>query len=175
MLVAAAAAVDADGHEELSLGRLATDLGVRPSALYNHVDGIDGLRHDLAVHATENLGRHLRDALVARSGDEAVRAIAVAYRDFAHRHPGQFASTLLPPADAQDRLAAAHARIVELFGSVVESIGFSGERAVHAARMLRSTVHGFVSLESIDALTSPVDRDASFDRMIVLTTSALRT
>ena len=160
-MAAAATAVDSSGHEELSLGRLASDLGVRPSALYNHVDGIDGLPHDLAVHATENLARHLRDSIVARSGYDAVRCIARAYREFAHQHPGQFASTLLPPADAQDELAAAHARIVELFGSVVESIGLAGERGVHASRMLRSTVHGLVSRSTELVSASIASRDTN--------------
>lgn len=173
VMAAAAALVDALGHAELSLGRLAGKLGVRPSALYNHVNGIDGLRHELAVHATENLARHLRDSVVARSGYDAIRSISRAYRGFAHEHPGQFAATLLPPVDAQDQLVAAHGRIVDVFGSVIGSIGLTGERGVHASRMLRSTVHGFVALESIDALTSPVDRDTSFDKLIVFTISAL--
>lgn len=173
VLTAAAAAVDASGHESLSLGGLARDLGVRPSALYNHVAGIDGLRHDLAVHATENLARHLRDSVVARSGTDAVKAIASAYREFAHQHPGQFAASLLPPADAQDQLAAAHGTIVKLFITVINTLGLEGERAVHGARLLRSTVHGFVSLEAIDALTNPVDHGVSFRELITFTIASL--
>jgi AcrR family transcriptional regulator len=85
----AAAVVDNNGRDELSLGRLAEGLGVQPSALYNHVDGIDGLWHDLAVHSTEHLAAELRDVLVAKSGPDALRAIGHAYRDFAHEHPSR--------------------------------------------------------------------------------------
>jgi AcrR family transcriptional regulator len=162
----AAAVVDNDGRDELSLGRLADGLGVQASALYNHVDGIDGLWHDLAVHATENLAAALRDSLVAKSGPDAVRALAHAYRDFAHEHPGQFASTLLPPVDALDTLAEAQARIVDLFVTVMHTLDIDGEQAVHSARLARSAIHGFVSLESIGAMTRPVDRTESFERLV---------
>ena len=169
----AASVVDNDGRDELSLGRLADGLGVQPSALYNHVDGIDGLWHDLAVHSTENLAAQLRDSLLARSGADALRALAHAYRDFAHEHPGQFASTLLPPVDAVDTLAEAQARIVDLFVTVMHSLGLEDERAVHGARLARSAIHGFVSLEAIDAMTRPVDRTASFERLVDFTIAGL--
>lgn len=169
----AAAVVDNDGRDELSLGRLADGLGVQPSALYNHVDGIDGLWHDLAVHATENLAVNLRDALVAKSGPDALRALAHAYRHFAHDHPGQFASTLLPPVDALDTLVAAQARIVDLFVTVMHSLDIDGAKAVHSARLARSAIHGFVSLEAIDAMTRPVDRAESFEQLIDFTLAGL--
>ena len=162
----AAAVVDTDGRDELSLGRLADGLGVQPSALYNHVDGIDGLRHELAVHATEHLAARLRDALVARSGRDALTALAHAYREFAHEHPGQFASTLLPPTESVDALAEAQARIVDLFVTVMHSLGIEGDDAVHAARLSRSAIHGFVSLEAIDAMTRPIDRSESYEQLI---------
>jgi len=165
----AAAVVDNNGRDELSLGRLAEGLGVQPSALYNHVDGIDGLWHDLAVHSTEHLAAELRDVLVAKSGPDALRAIGHAYRDFAHEHPGQYASTLLPPVDALDNLAEAQARIVDLFVTVMHSLGLDGDRAIHSARLARSAIHGFVSLEAIDAMTRPVDRTESFERLIDFT------
>lgn len=162
----AAAVVDNVGRDELSLGRLADGLGVQPSALYNHVDGIDGLWHDLAVHATQNLAEELRSSLVAKSGADAVRSLAHAYRNFAHEHPGQFASTLLPPVDAVDTLGTAQAAIVDLFVTVMHTLGAEGERAVHNARVVRSAIHGFVSLEAIDAMTRPADRSESFDQLI---------
>jgi len=162
----AALLVDEQGRDELSLGGLAERLGVQPSALYNHVDGIDDLRHELAVLATTNLADALRAALVARSGTEAVRAISGAHRRFAHEHPGQYASTLLPPVDRGDDLATAQEAVTDLFVLLMQSSGLEGDDAVHTARLVRSALHGFVSLESIEALTQPQDRDLSFERLV---------
>ncbi len=168
MIVVAEAAllVDQEGRDELSLGGLAERLGVQPSALYNHVDGIDALRHDLAVLATNNLAEALRSALIARAGADAVRAIADAHRRFAHEHPGQYASSLLPPVERGDGLANAQGAVADLFVLLMRSAGVADDEAVHAARLVRSALHGFVSLESIEAFTQPDDRDQSFERLV---------
>jgi AcrR family transcriptional regulator len=166
ILERAAERVDSTGRNDITIGELAEDLGVQPSALYNHIDGLDGLRHALAVHSTDAVANHLLDAVVATSGADAVRALAHAYRQFADQHPGQYASQLLPPAAPDDSLAAAQQRIVDVFVRVLSSTGVDGDDAVHAARTVRSAIHGFVALESIDAFTSPVDRAISFDHLV---------
>lgn len=81
-------------------------------------------------------------------------------------HPGQYAALLLPPTAQGDSLAQAQSRIVDIFVRVTQSTGAAGDDAVHAARAVRSAIHGFVALESVDAFTSKVDRDASFDHLI---------
>ena len=174
LLDEAAAVVDGEGRDELSLGRVAEGLGVQPSALYNHVDGIDGLVHDLAVHATDNLATYLLDAVVARSGTDAVRALASAYRRFAEEHPGQYAAKMLPPADSNDALVEAQERIVDVFARVMHSVGYEGDEAAHVARLVRSAIHGFVSLEAVNALTSPVDRAASFEFIVDFLVAGLK-
>jgi AcrR family transcriptional regulator len=173
MVKQAAAVVDGAGRDELSIGRVAEGLGVQPSALYNHIDGIDGLVHDLAVHSTDNLATYLLDAVVARSGTDAVRALAIAYRGFALEHPGQYAAKMLPPAGSDDSLGRAHDRIVDVFNRVLCSVGYEGDEAVHVARLVRSAIHGFVSLETIGAMTSDVDRETSFTYLIDFLVSSL--
>jgi AcrR family transcriptional regulator len=168
----AALVVDSVGRDELSLGRVAADLGVQPSALYNHVDGLDGMLHGLALHATQHLGSRLTDASIARSGDVALGAIGHAYRAFAHDHPGQYEFTLLPPTESS--LNDAHAAIVQIFVRLMHSYELDGDEAVHTARVVRSAIHGFVSLESIDAFPSPQDADASFDRLIEFIADGIR-
>jgi|TARA_R110002110_G_scaffold31252_2_gene110160 hypothetical protein len=37
---------------------------------------------------------------------------------------------------------------------------------VHAARTVRSAIHGFVALGAIDLFTSPADRATSFDHLV---------
>ena len=43
ILSCAAERIDRTGRNDVSLGELAEDLGVQPSALYNHVQNLDGL------------------------------------------------------------------------------------------------------------------------------------
>ena len=160
--------IDESGLEELALARVAEELDVQSSALYNHVEGLDGLRHAVAVRAASNLAEVLRDAAVARSGAEAVRAVGHAYRGFAAEHPGQYASTLLRPVDSSDELVDSQVGILDVLVRIVAGFGMEGDRAIHAARTVRSAIHGFVALEATDAFIHPQDPDVSFDQLLEL-------
>ncbi len=166
ILDAAATLVDESGRNDFSIADLAGALDVQPSALYNHVQNLDHLRQALTVRTTHAVADRLADAVVAKSGAGAVRALAVAYRDFARDCPGQYATHLLPTVEADEQLVDAHRRIVEVFVRVVESVGLDGDAAVHGARTLRSAIHGFLALEAIEAFTSDVDLSSSFDEMV---------
>lgn len=165
---AAMSLADSEGIQGVALGRVAEDLGVQASALYNHVDGVDGLRHDVAVQSLANLASTLRDSAVARSGEDALNSVAHAYRKFATEKPGQYASTLLPPADAEDQLVNDNWAITDLFVQILGAFGIEGDHAVHTARALRSAIHGFVALEAVDAFGQPQPTDTSFDHLIEL-------
>jgi AcrR family transcriptional regulator len=91
---AAADLVNAEGVEALSLKRLSETLGVRTSSLYNHIDGLPGLRRDLALLNARQLGDRLVNAAVGRSHGEAVLAIAQAYRRYIKENPGLYMATL---------------------------------------------------------------------------------
>ncbi len=159
--------VDDGGLDELALGKVAEDLGVRTSALYNHVGGVDGLRQVLSPQSSENLAQLLRDAAIGRSGGAALEEIARAYRDFARDHAGQYASTLLPAGwDVVDGAPAPQAEIVRVIARILEEFGLEGDRAVHGARVVRSAIHGFVTLEATESFVNPQDNDESFDALV---------
>jgi len=158
--------VDEGGVDDLALAKVADDLGVQSSALYNHVEGLDGLRHQVAVRASVNLAEALLQSAVARSGHDAFRAVATAYRTFGEDHPGQYASTLLVPAEREDELHTAHKAIVDVIGRVLESCGLSPLEAAQNAQAVRSAIHGFVALEATDSLTGDLDANESFERLI---------
>ncbi len=69
---AAAKLVDEEGIEQLSLGRLAERLGVRTPSLYNHVAGLPGLKHDLALFCSRELLDRLLRATIGKSRAEAM-------------------------------------------------------------------------------------------------------
>ncbi len=158
--VAAAAIdiVDREGLDALNLSSVAGLLGVGPSALYSHVPGLDGLRHLLAVSATNNLTAWVRDAAIGIAGPGALESVGSAYRSFAHQYPGQYASTLLPSIAADDDLAMATRALLDVFSRVYRGYGLSGPDAVLAAGTARSAMHGFVALEMATGRTPTHDQ-----------------
>src|SRR5689334_8815206 len=89
VLQAAAKLADTEGWENISLATLAAQLGVRTPTLYHYVkDGLPGLRRELALYGLHELTKQLGRAVMGKAGDDAVIALAEAYRSFSHDHPG---------------------------------------------------------------------------------------
>lgn len=175
----AAGIVDEEGVEALSLARIAGVVGVRAPSLYNHVGGLDDLRGALRLRALEELEGSLQQAAIGRAGRDALAALAVAYRAFAHAHPGLYPLTLgaggPEPEGARDADAAdaAARRLVEVVLSVLAAYRLAGEEALHATRALRSSLHGFVSLENAGAFGLPLALDESFERLVDMHDAAM--
>lgn len=173
MVDAAVALLDERGADALSLSAVARELGVRTPSLYNHVDGLDGLRRDVRLRGLERLGDVLQRAAVGRSERDALAAVARAYRTFGREHPGLYALTLAGGYE-DDPSAAAASRVVDTVLAVLRGFGLDGEDALHATRFLRSALHGFVALEQEGAFAMPIDRETSFERLLDATAAGLQ-
>ena len=94
----AAALADEEGSDTVTLAALAARLGVRSQSLYAHIDGLDGLRRDLAVLGQQSLAGRLGRAVMGRAGEDALRALCDAYARFAAERPGLYACSQRAPA-----------------------------------------------------------------------------
>jgi AcrR family transcriptional regulator len=156
------------GAEGLSLAELAARFRVRTPSLYNHVDGLDGLRRDLALKGLQDLISAVQTATTGLSGREALLAAAGAYRDFAHTNPGLFQFTLRPvEADDKD-LAAANQALQQLIVAALRGYHLNAETAQAGAVAVRSALSGFSMLETAGSLASVEDLDARFAAMLDL-------
>ncbi len=162
----AAALADDVGFDRLTVAGVAARFGVRLPSLYKHVQGLDALRRLITTLAIRELADELRSAAVGKSGRDALRAVASRYRDYARRHPGRYAATLRAPDPDDATLVAAAASVLEVVFAVLAGYGLTGDDAVDATRILRSALHGFVSLESVGGFGMPQDVDRSFARLV---------
>lgn len=163
---AAAVAADEVGLDRLTLARLAQRLGVALPSLYKHVRGLDGLLQKLSALATAELAAVLADAAAGQARGDAVRAMAGALRGFAHRHPGRYlAAQRVPDPDDPEHVTAGERAVGTVF-AVVRGYGLADDDVVDAARMLRSTLHGFVLLEQGGGFGLPRDLDRTFDQVV---------
>ena len=87
---AAAELLNRQGPEALTLRRLAAMLGVQTPSLYNHVDGLSGLRRELARLNAQRLAEELTEAAIGKSGAEALTALAQAFRAYIKANPGLY-------------------------------------------------------------------------------------
>ena len=174
MVAAAARVADRDGLDQLTLAHLAAELGVRAPSLYAHVGGLGDLRDRIRALGVVELTDALAAAATGRAGREAVHAVAVAYRAYAHEQPGVYAAMQRAPeaGDAERGLAAA--RLVGVLTAVLRGYGLEGDDAIHAVRLLRSALHGFVSLEAVGGFALPLALDETYERLIAMVDRGLR-
>ena len=156
------------GFDRLTLAAVAGRAGVAVPSLYKHVSSLDDLRRLVATASVAELTRVLAAATIGRAGPDAVRAAADAIRSFAHQHPGRYAATQVAPssdpADAQ--LVARADETLTVLAGVMRGFGLPDDELVDAIRMLRSAVHGFITLELGGGFGLPDDLDRSYAVLI---------
>lgn len=162
----AAALVDEVGWDHLSLAAVAERCGVRQPSLYKHVAGLDALRVEISTLALRELGEEMTRAVLGKAGSDALLALAVAYRDFARRHPGRYAATVTAPTGEHVGQEQAARAVLEVVEATLAGYGLSGDDAIDAARALRAALHGFVHLEANHGFGLPADIDRSYRRLV---------
>lgn len=158
--------VNQNGLDRLSLAALAQKLNVRSPSLYNHINGLDGLRRDITLAGLRQLTQALQPAIMGRAGYDALVALCHAYRQFALEHPGLYALTLHSTEPDDPELQAAGRAAVAVPLAVFQGYGLQDDAALHATRCLRSALHGFVSLEMGGGFGLPLNLDESFDHLL---------
>jgi AcrR family transcriptional regulator len=166
ILDAAGEIADQLGINEVTLANLAKKLGIRPPSLYNHFDGLPGLRKKLAIHGINQLYEEIANAAIGETGTRAVLAMSKAYVNFARNHPGIYEATLLAPDPGDEEVQKAGAKIVDLSIRVLKIYHLKGERALHTVRGLRSILHGFSALEQKGGFKMNLDLDESLTIII---------
>lgn len=163
IMLAAAELANEHGSEYVTLAMLAKKLNIKPPSLYNHFDGLPGIKRELAIYSLEKLYNSLvKEAEGKSQGDEAIMALSQAYLTFARRNPGLYEFALAAPDPADETVNDAGKKIVGLVISAIQPFGLKEEESIHAVRGLRSLMHGFASLEHKRGFGMPLDLDESY-------------
>ena len=78
--------IEEKGYSNFSINELAKSLNVKPASLYNHIVNIDEIFSETAARANSMMIEAEEKASKGKIRDEALYAIADAYRDFARSH-----------------------------------------------------------------------------------------
>lgn len=166
ILGAATEIIDSQGLDSLGLVTLAKKLGIRSPSLYNHIDGLPGLRTELAIYGSNLLNSVITRAAIGKSGDNAVYAVAEDYLAFARTHPGLYEAVQRVPYPQEERWQQAMKELVETVVQVFQHYGLDDSTSIHAVRSFRSLTHGFISLERNQGFKMPINVDDSYRFMI---------
>lgn len=159
--------LDREGWDALTINALAMQLGTKGPSLYNHVNSLEDLRRTVRMRVVGDIIEMLNTVADGRTRDDAVTAMASAYRSYAHHHPGRYSAFTRMPLGGDDpefteATRAAAAPVISVLGSY----GLDGDSAFYAALEFWSAMHGFVLLEMTGAMTG-IDTDAVFTDMVM--------
>jgi len=179
---AAAKIVNDEGPLELTVRRVATQLGVTHAAVYHHFEDRTAILAAVAEVAFVQLGEAIaaRQAVLGETSLERFAASGLAYVSFAVKHPRLYGVMFGPEAaerHAYPALADAAARVFELLrGSIAatqkDGVVTEGSPDEHAL-FAWSTVHGLASLivgRQLGQMDLPSDDPERLAEMIVLRT-----
>lgn len=172
VLDAAEELVRLHGADHLTTGTLAAKLGIKPASLYNHIDSTDALKALLAMRAIRTLAEVLSAAVENHHREEAVYALADAYRAFVQKSPGLYHLILMIPMSGDDTLTAALPAAIRPFLTLLDGFTLTEEEKNHWQRVLRTVMHGFSTQELWGYFShSNTDRDETY-RLAVRTVLA---
>ncbi|KDF00769.1 TetR family transcriptional regulator [Mycolicibacterium aromaticivorans JS19b1 = JCM 16368] len=159
--------LDREGWDGLTINALATQLGTKGPSLYNHVHSLEDLRRTVRMHVIDDILQMLSTVGQGRTRDDAVTAMASAYRSYAHHHPGRYSAFTRMPLGGDDPefTAASHAAAAPVI-EVLASYGLDGDDAFYASLEFWAALHGFVLLE-MTGVMDMVDTDAVFSDMVL--------
>ncbi|QJT04885.1 TetR family transcriptional regulator [Streptomyces asoensis] len=170
LVEAAAELADEVGFDNVSISALARRFGVKDASLYSHVRNLRELRTRLALLVGGEMIDRIAVAVVGLAGKDALVAFAGAYREYALRHPGRYAATQIQIDQGIDRELAAESpaprRTAEITYGMLRAYDLDEPDLTDAVRLLRSTFHGYCTLEAAGGFGAPRDVQRSWDKAI---------
>lgn len=165
---AAIACLDQEGESALGVNRVARALGVKPPAIYKHLDGNPGLRRAVALAICRN---YLADwqSQIGDSTDPKtlIRLGAEATRHFAQRYPARYAVMMqyqMRPTDPEE------AEIIQsslcLLQKSLQLYELSEAALIDVMRMVNAAIYGFITREQHELMTLSRSTDQSYEVML---------
>lgn len=164
----AAHIADTEGLDAVTLSRIASDAGVKQPALYRHVTGIEELWTLLSLRAREQLVHSLTTATTGTTRQDAVTAVARAWRTFVQQHPGLYTATDRVPSVGDADIEHSLAAVVTALTAALDGYNLTPAQRAHSARTLRSALHGFCVLEKDNGHPEPYALDNSLLQLVEL-------
>lgn len=165
---AAITCLEKEGESAIGVNRVARELGIKPPAIYKHLDGNAALRRAVVLAIWRRYLTHLEQQTAGLSEPrELLRTGGHAARNFARSHPALYRVMMqfqLQPTDPD-----AAALIQESLGLLKRSLQLyklNDKQLIDVMRMVNAAIYGFISLEQAGLMTLERSTDVSFEVML---------
>ena len=163
---AAALLAEEIGCENLTLHKLANRLNIKPASLYTHINGIEQLYVLLSDLALKRLGTAMMDAVKGKKRGEAIRAMSVAYRDYAKQNPEMYRMIMKVPHSHSEQLINAGKNVKAALFELLSQYTADQSKIIFFSRYYHSILHGFISLEQAGFFDDMISVNESLSKIV---------
>lgn len=150
----------------LEMKELAAYLCIKSASLYNHVESLSAVYYAAGEKALSVLTAKMQEAIAGKTGETAIIALARCNRGLAKESPALYRLYLQLPVIAPEVIAIPNT-CHSIYHHLFRGYAISETRKLHLTRMLRSLIHGFISLETGGYFQDTgATREESFDYML---------
>jgi AcrR family transcriptional regulator len=165
---AAITCLDQEGETALGVNRVARALGIKPPAIYKHIDGNAGLRRAVALEIWRSYLTDCQNQTTDLPDPCALLRIgAQATRNFAQRHPARYAVMMqyqMRPTDPEEAEIIQNA--LQFFQRSLQLYELSNDALIDVMRMVNAAIYGFITRERLELMTLSRSTDQSYEVML---------
>ena len=160
--------LDKEGESALGVNRVARELGIKPPAIYKHLDGNTGLRRAVALEIWRNyLTDYQSQTTDINEPRDLLRIGAQATRNFAQRYPARYMVMMqyqLRPTDPEEAKVIYDA--LHSFKKSLQLYELSDDALIDTMRMVNAAIYGFIVRENSELMTLNRSTDRSYEVML---------
>jgi AcrR family transcriptional regulator len=168
VICAAIDCLDKEGESALGVNRVARELGIKPPAIYKHLDGNTGLRRAVALEIWRNyLTDYQSQTTDITEPRDLLRIGAQATRNFAQRYPARYTVMMqyqLRPTDPEE--AKIIYESLRLFKKSLQLYELNDDALIDTMRMVNAAIYGFIVRENSELMTLNRSPDRSYEVML---------
>jgi len=176
VIEAAIACLDKEGESALGVNRVARELGIKPPAIYKHLDGNTALRRAVALAIWRRfLAMCQQHTTELTEPQVLLRTLGHTTRNFARSHPALYKVMMqfqLQPTDPETAPIIQEA--LGFLKRALQSYEFTETELIDAMRIANAAVYGFISVEQSGLMTLERSTDASYEVMLDVLIVALQ-
>jgi AcrR family transcriptional regulator len=168
VIAAAIACIDREGASALSVSRVARELGIKPPAIYKHLESGLALQKGVACRLWGYYLQDCQQKLIGASiPSESLKQIGHFARHFARTHPARAQIMMQTQLQTSDPEAAEIIQQFILF--LRQTLGvydLADHQLIDVMRMVNAAIYGFITIEQAGLMTLERSTDRSFEVML---------
>jgi AcrR family transcriptional regulator len=168
VIAAAIACIDREGASALNVSRVARELGIKPPAIYKHLESGSALQKSVACKLWGYYLQECQQKIVGTSlPSDSFKQVGHFARHFAHTYPARAQIIMQTQLQTSDPEAAEIIQQFILF--LRQTLGvydLADNQLIDVMRMINAAIYGFITIEQAGLMTLERSTDRSFDVML---------